>query len=425
MYFRLTEPVKFAMVAKYDLVVIGGGAAGFFGAINAAAASPSLKIAIVEKTGKWLSKVKVSGGGRCNVTHACDYASQLVKNYPRGGKFLKKVFDQFDARATIRWFEEKGVQLKAEADGRIFPVSNSSQTVVDMFLHLAQQYGIELVPHFSVLGVKRNSDGGFTVESDRSRLLARSLLVTIGGQAKAVGFGWITQLGHSVVQPVPSLFTFNVPSGGLKQLAGIAVPTAEVKVTGQDLAATGPLLITHWGFSGPAILRLSAWGARKLAALDYRAQFLINWLGTTKEEALHQALESYAGGHPKKLVAANPLFGLPARLWEALAERAGIGSAGRWLDLSKKDRNRMVEMLIRCSFEMNGKTTFKEEFVTCGGVSLDEVDPSTMESRIVPGVYFAGEVLDIDGITGGFNFQNAWSGAWVAAKAIVGTQAFK
>ena len=405
------------MVAKFDLIVIGGGAAGFFGAINAAMKKPQLKIVIVEKTGKWLSKVKVSGGGRCNVTHRCDYASQLVKNYPRGGKFLKKVFDQFDARKTVSWFEERGVKLKTEADGRIFPVSDSSQTVIDLFLQLASQYKIELIQHFAVVSVEKVNES-FLVRSEKETLTASRVLITIGGQPKADGFRWIADLGHSIVSPVPSLFTFNVPEGGMTQLPGISVSQAEVKVTGKDLAATGPLLITHWGFSGPAVLRLSAWGARKLAESHYQGTFLVNWLGSKKEEPLRQELDAVATAHSKKLVAANPLFGLPGRLWEALVGRAGIPAESRWLDLSKKEKNRLIEMLIRCEFEMNGKTTFKEEFVTCGGVDLEEVNPATMESRLIPGLYFAGEVLDIDGITGGFNFQSAWSCARVAANAI-------
>lgn len=405
------------MVAKFDLIVIGGGAAGFFGAINAATQKPQWKIAIVEKTGKWLTKVKVSGGGRCNVTHRCDYASQLVKNYPRGGKFLKKVFDQFDARDTVSWFEEKGIQLKTEADGRIFPVSNSSQTVIDLFLQLARQYKVELIQHFAVVSVEKINES-FVVRSENEAFPASRVLVTIGGQPKADGFRWISELGHSIVSPVPSLFTFNVPEGGVTELPGISVPLAEVKVTGKDLVAIGPLLITHWGFSGPAILRLSAWGARKLAESLYQGTFLVNWLGGKKEEPLRQELDAVASAHPKKLVAANPLFGLPGRLWEALVGRAGIPAESRWLDLSKKEKNRLVEMLIRCEFGMNGKTTFKEEFVTCGGVNLDEVNPATMESRLISGLYFAGEVLDIDGITGGFNFQSAWSCARVAANAM-------
>tara|TARA_R110001606_G_scaffold63638_1_gene147838 strand:+ start:166176 stop:167411 length:1236 start_codon:yes stop_codon:yes gene_type:complete len=405
------------MAVRYDLVVVGGGAAGIFGAVNACIQNPGLKVAVVEKTSKWLGKVKVSGGGRCNVTHDCQYASQLVKNYPRGGKFLKKVFDQFDARDTVKWFEERGVPLKVEADGRMFPVTNSSQTVIDCLLKEAEKYKVELIPHFAVKALERTS-GSFLVKSETATLEAVKILVTIGGQPKEDGFSWVKALGHTIVPPVPSLFTFNVPEGGLKELSGVAVPSAEVKVAGRGLAATGPLLITHWGFSGPAVLRLSAWGARDLAEIGYKSLFLVNWLGDKKEEALRGEIESHAAQSPKKVVFGNPMYGLPGRLWEKIVERAGITPERRWLDLSKKDKNRLCEMLIRCAFDMDGKTTFKEEFVTCGGVSLDEVNPATMESRIVPGLYFAGEVLDIDGVTGGFNFQNAWSGGWVAAKAI-------
>ncbi len=405
------------MAEKYDLVVIGGGAAGIFGAVNACVQQPGLKVAVVEKTTKWLSKVKVSGGGRCNVTHDCEYASQLVKNYPRGSKFLKKVFDQFDARDTVKWFEDRGVALKVEGDGRVFPVTNSSQTIIDCLMKEAEKYGIALKDHFSVKHLEKQ-DSLFLVVCEEETLEATKVLVTIGGQPKEDGFGWIKALGHNILPPVPSLFTFNVPEGGMKELSGLSVPSAEVKVAGKGLAATGPLLITHWGFSGPAVLRLSAWGARELAEINYQSVFLVNWLGDKKEEGLREDMESHASQSTKKLVGGNPMYGLPGRLWEAIVSRAGIGSDRRWLDISKKEKNRLCEGIIRCSFDMNGKTTFKEEFVTCGGVALDEVEPATMESKIVSGLYFAGEVLDIDGITGGFNFQNAWSGAWVAAKAI-------
>lgn len=390
-----------------------------FGAVNACVQKPGLKVAVLEKTGKWLSKVKVSGGGRCNVTHDCEYASQLVKHYPRGGKFLKKVFDKFAARDTMRWFEDRGVALKTEPDGRVFPVTDSSQTIIDCLLREAETYHIDLISHFGVKALQKQN-GVFQVVGESATLEARQVLVTIGGQPKEEGFGWIKKLGHSTMPPVPSLFTFNVPVGGMKELSGISVPLADVKVAGRGLSATGPLLVTHWGFSGPAVLRLSAWGARDLAELNYKSVFLVNWLGDKKEEALREEMEAYAKAHPKKTVSGTPLYGLPSRLWETITGRAGVTDDLRWLDLPKKDKNRLVEMLIRCAFDMDGKTTFKEEFVTCGGVSLDEVDPATMESTLVPGLYFAGEVLDIDGITGGFNFQSAWSGAWVAAKAISG-----
>lgn len=402
---------------KYDLVVIGGGAAGFFGAINACIFRPGLRVAIVEKTTKWLTKVKVSGGGRCNVTHKAEYVSHLVKSYPRGGKFLKKVFGHFSAPDTVAWFEKHGVHLKTEADGRMFPVTDSSQTVVDCLLRLAAKHNIELRQGFAVTSVRR-MDKCFEVASAETVLLADKVLVTIGGQPKADGFEWIRKLGHSIEPPVPSLFTFNTPDDDFRELAGVSVPLAEVKIAGQPLSAAGPLLITHWGFSGPAILRLSAWGARDLAGMGYVTTFLVNWLGDKKEEALKQEMDTYLRSHPKRAVSGHPLYGLPSRLWTKLVERAGVAAEKRWLDLGNKDKNRLVEVLIRCPFEMKGKTTFKEEFVTCGGVNLDEVDPNTMESRLVPGLYFAGEVLDVDGITGGFNFQNAWSGAWVAAKAV-------
>jgi len=408
------------MQAKYDLLVIGGGAAGFFGAVNAAQMQPGLKVAIVEKTSKWLMKVKVSGGGRCNVTHHCDYPSQLVKNYPRGGKFLKKVFDQFDAKATVNWFEEQGIALKTEADGRIFPVTDSSQTIIDCFMQLAGRLRIDLIPNFTVTGIEKKEDL-FTVKGGEVEMRSSNILVTIGGQPKDEGFLFINALNHSIISPVPSLFTFNVPENGFQHLAGVSVPQAGVKIIGRNLSALGPLLATHWGFSGPAVLRLSAWGARDLAESKYKAGFLVNWLGEEAEEPIRKMLESQTTTHPKKVVAGDSLFGLPARLWATQVERAGIAAGQRWLDLSKKDKNRLLEMVVRCPFEMNGKTTFKDEFVTCGGVNLDEVNPQTMESKLVPGLFFAGEVLDIDGITGGFNFQNAWSGAWVAAKAITGS----
>jgi len=416
---------------KKRLIVIGGGAAGFFCAVNAARLHPSLEVIILEKTGKLLSKVKVSGGGRCNVTHSCFSIPDMIRHYPRGGNFLKKAFHQFFTTDTIQWYAERGVQLKTEEDGRMFPVTNSSQTIIECLLREANKYGVEIRLNSDVKSLKyeagdKNYDEAgnseqrrFTLELSDFRLLTSDFVVIAsGGYAKLAQFGWLQQLGHTIAEPVPSLFTFNMPGNAITQLMGVSVPDAQVKITGSNLSSKGPLLITHWGMSGPAVLRLSAWGARHLAMGNYQFAIIVNWLPEYNENSLREQFQQLRFElASQKIVNRNP-FNLPQRLWQYLIEQSGIQEEKRWADVSAKEQNRLIANCCAQEFKVQGKTTFKEEFVTAGGVQLGEVDANTMQSKIVPHLYFAGEILDVDGITGGFNFQNAWTSGFIAAKAI-------
>ncbi len=401
------------------LVVAGGGAAGFFCAVTAARLNPELKVILVEKSGKLLSKVKVSGGGRCNVTHACFTIPEMIKKYPRGANFVKKTFHQFFTTDTIQWFEERGVSLKTETDGRMFPVTNNSQTIIDCLLKEAAQYGVEIRLHHEIKTIEYKKDPvAFDILFHNGlQLNADFICLASGGYPKTSMFDWILPSGHSVEEPVPSLFTFNMPGNAVTSLMGISVPDAEVKITGENLKERGPLLITHWGMSGPAILKLSAWGARILKEKEYRFEIRVNWLGNYNEQSLREEMRMMretSGG--KKIRQKNP-WDLPQRLWEWLLEQSGITDL-HWADLPAALQNKLVGILSSQSFSVEGKTTFKEEFVTAGGIRLSEIHAHTMESRIRPGLYFAGELLDVDGVTGGFNFQNAWTSGFIAGKAI-------
>lgn len=399
------------------IAVIGGGAAGFFGALACAEKNPKAQVIIFEKTGKLLSKVKVSGGGRCNVTHNCFNPNELVKFYPRGSKQLKAPFKEFGAQDTVNWFEKRGVKLKTEADGRMFPVTDNSETIVNCLLRETQKAGIQVLTHTDINQITPLENVAFKLTSAKGQTwTADKILVTTGGQNKPENYEWLKNLGHQIEKPVPSLFTFNVPGSFLKELPGISVAHAKVKITGQKLENEGPLLITHWGFSGPAVLRLSAWGARLLNDLSYNFGISINWVPDFTEETLRAELLTLKNQHAKKIISSNPFFNLPQRLWKTFTEQAGIPADLRWLDISNKSLNKLLETLFRAQFEVKGKTTFKEEFVTCGGVALSEVNMATLESRHVKGLYFAGEVLDIDGITGGFNFQAAWTTGYLAGR---------
>jgi predicted Rossmann fold flavoprotein len=403
-----------------QIVVIGGGAAGYFGAIACAQANPKLQVTILEKTNKLLSKVRVSGGGRCNVTHHCFVPSVFAQHYPRGAKQLKEAFKTFGATETVAWFEERGVRLKAEPDGRMFPVSDNSQTIIDCMQREAARLGVQVQTVMAVERIEVLAENkGYTLYLSGGRQMhADRLLVSTGGNPKSQGYDWLRELGHAIQEPVPSLFTFNEPSSPLKELQGVSVPQARVRIAGQKLEYEGPLLITHWGYSGPAVLKLSAWGARLFHGMNYRFTALISWVHDMSEESLREHLQRFRQAHPKKVVLTNPLFGLPQRLWKALTGIAGIGAETKWAELPAKNTNRLLEALLRMPVEVDGKTTFKEEFVTCGGVDLSQVNMKTMESRLHPGLYFAGEVLDIDGITGGFNFQAAWTTGYLAGMAI-------
>lgn len=400
------------------IIIIGAGAAGIFAAANLSAKHPSVKVTVLEKSPKLLSKVKVSGGGRCNVTNACKVPHQLIKNYPRSNKKLAQAFAQFGTEDTVRWFERRGVRLKTEADGRIFPVSDNSQTIIDCLLAACDKNKVRILPRTGVVGISK-AENGFKLTTDSGETLpCDNVLVATGGANKATAYQWLEQLGHSIAPPVPSLFTFNLQDKAITALAGVAVPEVSVKIAGTKLEQKGPILITHWGLSGPVVLRTSAWGARILHDKNYSYTVLVNWLSDLKEPEARQALEAYKAKHPKQKIISNPLFSLPKRLWEFLCAKAGIGEANLWNNYSGKSYNRLINILVADAYQASGKTTFKEEFVTCGGIPLSEVNLQTMESRICPGLYFAGEVLDIDGITGGYNFQAAWTTGWLAAQAM-------
>lgn len=403
---------------REKLVVIGGGAAGFFCAINAARLNPNLDVCILEKSNKLLAKVKVSGGGRCNTTHACFELPELVQKYPRGQNFLKKTFHWFNTTDTIEWFASRGVDLKTEADGRMFPASNDSQTIIDCLLKEADKYKVQVQIQTAVEKITVNDAGVFLLQTTSETIEANYVCVATGGFPKAQQFEFITNLGHTIEAPVPSLFTFNMPGNPITELMGVSVPEAQVKIAGSKIMATGPLLITHWGMSGPAILKCSAWGARELANLGYSFTIRVNWIPTYAEQDLRTAwplIRSEQGNI--KIGGRNP-FELPGRLWLHLLEVCGIDAGGSWATLTAAAQNKLITALTAFECKVSGKTTFKDEFVTCGGIKLSEIDANTMQSKLVKGLYFAGEIMDIDGITGGFNFQNAWTSGWIAAKSI-------
>lgn len=402
------------------LVVIGGGAAGFFCAVNAARMNPQLQVILLEKTNKILSKVKVSGGGRCNVTHACFDISEMVRRYPRGANFLKKAFHQFFTSDTIQWFEERGVKLKTEEDGRMFPVTDSSQTIIDCLLREADNYGVQMRMKTEIEAI-HFADGKFNLSVNGGQTISADLVcVASGGYPKSEMFDWLTRTGHTIEEPVPSLFTFNMPGNRVRELPGVSVPDAQVKVVGSKLTSRGPLLITHWGMSGPAILRLSAWGAREFASMNYHFTILVNWLSETREQELQEQFRSLRFELASQKMGNRNPFGLPNRLWQFLLEESGIDTELRWADLPAKEQNRLIKNCCAQEYSVQGKTTFKEEFVTAGGIRLTGIDVQTMQSKIQPGLFFAGEIMDVDGITGGFNFQHAWTSGYIAAKAMAG-----
>ncbi|MFT4203334.1 MAG: NAD(P)/FAD-dependent oxidoreductase [Chitinophagaceae bacterium] len=401
-----------------DLAVVGGGAAGFFCAVNAARMNPGMKIAIIEKSSKLLSKVKVSGGGRCNVTHDESDIAELVKYYPRGQHFLKKAFHHFSPKDTVTWFGERGVDLKVEADGRMFPTTNSSQTIIDCLMKEANDYKVSIFMNAGIVHLERQNGLWLLRENGERTWIARNVCITCGGFNKFEQYSWLTQLGLKVETPVPSLFTFNMPGNAITSLMGVSVPGATIKITGTKLAASGPLLITHWGLSGPAVLKLSALAARLLSEKDYHFTILVNWLSGETEDTLRSAWAAIRNKAGHSLVANKNPFGLPSRLWDYFLQQAGIGSDVYWSELKSTSQNKLIQLLTAQSFAIHGKTTFKEEFVTCGGIALSQIDVNTMQCKRLPGLYFAGEVLDVDGVTGGFNFQNAWTTGWIAAKAV-------
>lgn len=410
------------MMKSFDVIVVGGGAAGFFTAINLAEKRGDLTIAILERGKETLSKVRISGGGRCNVTHACFIPNDLAKFYPRGEKELRGPFHRFASGDTIEWFEKHGVELKIEEDGRMFPVSDSSQTIIDCFMAATQKLGIKVLTGQSVQSIFK-TDAGWKLDTPVDNFACKVLVMATGSNPKM--WEMAKTLGHSIVPPVPSLFTFNIKDARIANLAGIAA-NATIKVSGTRLSASGPLLITHWGMSGPAILKLSAWGARDLFELNYKFEILVNWLGIDTEEAL-EILTEIKSAHAKKTVCKKSAFDangplenviIPNRLWESLCIASAIGPETQWANLSKIQLTQLSEQLTRAAFKVDGKSTFKDEFVTAGGINLKEIDFKTLKSKLHDTLYFTGEVLDIDAITGGFNFQNAWTGGFLAADAI-------
>lgn len=411
-----------------EIIVVGGGAAGFFGAITAAQACAKAgkpaRVTLLEKGSQFLTKVRISGGGRCNVTHACFEPRPLTTRYPRGERALISPFQRFQPKDTIAWFQERGVTLKTEADGRMFPITDSSQTIIDCLVQEAERAGVLLRSRCGVESAARREGGGFQLQlSDGTTAVCDHLLLATGGIRSTGSKELAAALGHTLEEPIPSLFTFNIETPWLRELPGVSVEPVEASVPGTKLRERGPLLITHWGLSGPVILRLSAWGAKALHGLGYQFPLHIQWLPGMNREAIIAALQARrdpATGQPGGLVVKTPLRPLPLRLWEQLALAAGIAPETRWAILPRAEQNRLADLLFRTEFPVTGKSTNKSEFVTCGGVRLNEVNFKTMESKQIPGLYFAGETLDIDGITGGFNFQAAWTTAWIAGHAMAG-----
>lgn len=403
------------------LVVVGGGAAGFFAAIAAAEANPSARVILLEKSAQYLGKVRISGGGRCNVTHACFDPRDLVEFYPRGGQELLGPFTRFACGDTMEWFEDRGVALKVEEDGRVFPVSDQSETVVECLMSMADAAGVQLSQQVGLKQISPNSQGGWVLRLESGEELLADRVLFAPGSSKKI-WDLLEGLGHRIVAPVPSLFTFNIRDPRTAELAGISVPNVRVTVPVGGLETEGPLLITHWGLSGPAILKMSAFGARWMADQDHRFTVYINWLPQFDAEELMDELNSLRKdvAHQRKRVLSNAMFGIPLRLWRNLGTFARIPETANWSDLSKPQLRKWAEVLTESAFSVVGKSTHKDEFVTAGGVALSEVSFSTMESRICPGLYFAGEVLDIDALTGGFNFQGAWTTGWIAGHAMAG-----
>jgi predicted Rossmann fold flavoprotein len=399
------------------VAVIGGGAAGFFSAIHAKENHPQANVYILEKTSKVLAKVKISGGGRCNVTNACTSIKELVGAYPRGGKFLKPLFTKFSTTNTRDWFESRGVPLMVQEDQCIFPVSQDSQSIIDCLFGEVKRLGIEIKYKSPVKQIKKKDDEFYlSIPKEDEPIIFDKVIVATGGSPKLSGLEWLSDLGHKIEHPVPSLFTFNMPQESITTLMGVVVNPARVSIQGTKLTSDGPLLITHWGMSGPAILKMSSIGARIMADLNYTCIAQVNWVNTKNNELVADNIKGIMAKHPKKQLSNIRPYELPNRLWVYLIERANLTQEKPWGELGKKGVHAITRVLCNDEYEVNGKTTFKEEFVTCGGVSLSSINPKTMESTVVPGLYFSGEVMDIDGITGGYNFQAAWTTAYFAGK---------
>ncbi|MFT6501320.1 MAG: putative Rossmann fold flavoprotein [Crocinitomicaceae bacterium] len=400
-----------------QIAIIGGGAAGFFAAIHAKENHPQSTVTIFEKSKKVLAKVKISGGGRCNVTNGCSDIKELSEAYPRGNRKLRKAFGTFNTKHTMEWFESRGVALVTQDDNCVFPVSQDSQSIIDCFLKEIKR--LEIKVEMSK-GVKRIESLGEQIELAFSHetLVFDKVIVTTGGSPKRSGLDWLEKLGHQIEDPVPSLFTFNMPNESIRELMGIVIENPSVTIQGTKLKSDGPLLITHWGMSGPAILKLSAFGARILSEMNYEFKTQVNWINIQNTDLVLSELKVIVADHPNKILANFRPYMLRERLWHYLIERCGLSKQSTWGQTGKKALNKIVNILTNDVYEVSGKTTFKEEFVTCGGVSLESIDFKTMQSKACPNLYFAGEVMDIDGITGGYNFQAAWTTAYVAGKLL-------
>lgn len=404
---------------RENVVIIGGGAAGFFAAIACAEANPELNVVILEKAANVLQKVKISGGGRCNVTNACFDAGELVQFYPRGSKELRGPFSRFDPADTMEWFADRGVDLKIEEDNRVFPVTDKSQTILACLTEMAETAGVRVHKNVAVTDV-RLEDGLWQLKTTNGDYSANKVLIASGSSKKL--WDILKKLGHTIVEPVPSLFTFNIKDARLKGLAGISMPQAEVTVANSELIESGPLLITHWGLSGPAILKLSAWGAFELAHRFYHFPILVNWLGHKEYEEVLQTMLSEKAENPRKRMQNHSMFDIPLRLWKSLADFAGISTTANWADLSNKQIQDFANDLTASVFQVSGKSTYKDEFVTAGGVDLADINFKRFESKICPNLFVAGEALNIDALTGGFNFQAAWTGGWLAGHAMAGEE---
>ena len=405
-----------------QIAIIGGGAAGFFAAITAKENYPNANVVIFEKSRKLLAKVKVSGGGRCNVTNGCDSIKELAAAYPRGGGPLKKALRTFDNKDAMQWFESRGVPLVVQDDGCVFPVSQDSQSIIDCFLQQAVKLRINIDTGMGVAAIQPVIQSGsgklelhFSKEGEAPEIFDK-VIVTTGGSPKRKNLEWLENLGHKIEEPVPSLFTFNMPKESVTELMGIVVEKALVNIQGTKLKSDGPLLITHWGMSGPAILKLSAFGARLLSDRDYDFKIQVNWVNVPRHDVVMEDLQNIVESNPKKILSNIRPYSLPDRLWRYLLEKGDLPMDKKWSELGKKGLNKLVGVLTNDIYSVKGKTTFKEEFVTCGGVSLESVDMKTLQSKVCENLYFAGELLDIDGITGGFNFQAAWTTAFIAGK---------
>lgn len=403
------------MAYNYDLIVVGAGASGCFAAIHAA--NSGLKVLILEKSNKSLSKVKISGGGRCNVTHDCLEVTELVKHYPRGGKKLTSAFKQFSVQDTINWFQSRGVELKIEDDGRMFPISNNSQSIIDCLENEMTKGGVSLT-----LGQEVQSfiklDNGFKIITRDKEYESHKLLVSMGGHPKLKSYIYLTKHNIKIEKPYPSLFTFNIPQSPFKDLLGLSVPNAEVRIQGMKLKNNGPLLITHWGLSAPCIIILSALAAKELFEINYRFKILLNWTGILEKD-LRAQLEEQLDSKSQTQISNFRLDGIPKRLWAKILELSGIKANELCNDIKGKKFNKLISCLCQFELQVEGKTTYKEEFVNAGGVQLSEIDLNTFQSKSIPDLYFSGEVLDVDGLTGGFNFQFAWTSGYLSAKSIL------